>query len=57
MPSMWIIAFIKKDESLATNVKYILDNPVRKGIVAQWQEHPFTGSIGYKLEDIVIGLI
>jgi hypothetical protein len=52
---MWIIAFIKKDESLATNVKYILDNPVRKGIVAQCQEHPFTGSIGYKLEDIVIG--
>ncbi len=48
---------IKKDESLATNVKYILDNPVRKGIVTQWQEYPFKGSIGYHLEDILIGLI
>jgi len=48
---------IKIDESLATNVKYTLDNPVRKGIVTQWQEYPFKGSIGYNLEDILIGLI
>jgi len=47
----------KKDESLANNVKYIVDNPVRKGIVAQCQEYPFKGSIGYNLEDILIGLI
>jgi putative transposase len=48
---------IKKDESLATNVKYILDNPVRRGMVADWREYPFIGSIGYKLEDILIGIM
>ncbi len=48
---------IKRDGSLSTNVKYILDNPVRKGIVAEWQEYPFKGSIGYDLEDILIGIM
>ena len=48
---------IKKDESLATNVKYILDNPVWRGIVTEWQKYPFIGSIGYKLEDILIGIM
>ena len=48
---------IKIDESLASNVKYIVDNPVRNKIVAQWQEYPFKDSIGYNLEDILIGLI
>ena len=48
---------IKKGESLTTNIKYILDNPVRRGIVTEWQKYPFIGSIGYKLEDILIGLM
>ena len=48
---------IKKDESLSTNVKYILDNPVRKGIVMEWQEYPYKGAIGYDLADILIGLV
>jgi putative transposase len=48
---------IKKDESLLANVKYILDNPVRKGIVSDYQEYPFKGAIGYDLDDILNGLI
>ena len=48
---------INKDESLFVNIKYILDNPVRRGIVTEWQEYPFKGSIGYELEDILIGLV
>ena len=47
---------IRKREDLATQVRYILDNPVRKGIVSSWQEYPFKGSIGCKLEDILSGL-
>jgi putative transposase len=46
---------IKKDESLSRNIKYILDNPVRKGIVSDWQEYPYKGAIGYNLEDILTG--
>ena len=48
---------IKRDESLSTHIRYILDNPVRKGIVSNWQEYPFKGAIGYELEDILHGLM
>ena len=41
---------IRKDEAIATQVRYVLDNPVRKGLVSSWQEYPFKGSIGCQLE-------
>ena len=48
---------IRTHEDLASQVKYILDNPVRKGLVTSWQEHTFKGSIGCDLEDILRGII
>ena len=48
---------IRKSEDIAVQVRYILDNPVRKGIVASWQEYPFKGSIGCKLEDVLTAII
>jgi putative transposase len=48
---------IRKDENLKTQIKYLLDNPVRKGLVAYWQDYPFKGSIGCELEDVVNGII
>lgn len=48
---------IRSDESLSVQVRYILDNPVRKGLVESWQKYPFKGSIGCKLEDILNGII
>ena len=48
---------VRTNEDIATQVKYILDNPVRKGLVSSWDEYPFKGSIGCKLEDILIGII
>lgn len=44
---------IKKHEDIATQVRYILDNPVRKGLVSSWQEYPFKGSIGCNMEDVL----
>lgn len=44
---------IRRHENLATQVRYILDNPVRKGLVSSWQEYPFKGSIGCNMEDIL----
>ena len=35
---------IRNDEGVMTHVRYILDNPVRKGIVADWSDYPFKGS-------------
>jgi REP element-mobilizing transposase RayT len=37
---------IRKDENLSTQVKYILDNPVRGGMVSSWRDYPYKGSIG-----------
>ncbi len=48
---------IRKHEDLATQVRYIIDNPVRKGLVSLWYEYTFIGSFGCKLEDVLEGII
>jgi REP element-mobilizing transposase RayT len=48
---------IRKHVDLVTQVKYILDNPVRKGLVSSWQEYPFQGAIGCTMEDVLNGII
>jgi len=48
---------IRSHEDIASQVKYILDNPVRKGLVTSWKEYPFKGSIGCNLEDVLRGTI
>jgi REP element-mobilizing transposase RayT len=48
---------LRVDEDITNQVKYILDNPVRKGLVLSWEEYPFKGSIGCKIEDILVGII
>jgi putative transposase len=47
---------IRKEQSLVNVARYILDNPVRKGLVANWQDYPFKGSIGYDLDEILQSL-
>jgi len=44
---------LEKHEDIAVQVRYILDNPVRKGLVSSWQEYPFKGSIGCNIEDVL----
>lgn len=34
------------------HIIYILDNPVRKGLVSDWKDYPFKGSLDFSLEDI-----
>lgn len=48
---------IRKHEDIVTQIKYILDNPVRKGLVSSWKEYPYKGSIGCKMQDILYGII
>jgi len=48
---------IRTKEDVATQVRYILDNPVRKGLALSWEDYPFKGSIGCELEDILLGII
>ena len=48
---------IRTNEDVATQVRYILDNPVRKGLTSSWEEYPFKGSIGCELDDVLLGII
>ena len=48
---------IRTNKDITTQVKYILDNPVRKGLVLFWQEYPFKGCIGCNLADFFNGII
>ena len=41
---------IRRPEELAQKVRYILDNPVRAGLVKDWRDYPFTGGVGLDLE-------
>ncbi|MGZ3525391.1 MAG: transposase [Thermodesulfobacteriota bacterium] len=44
---------IRTKGDMVTQVRYILDNPVRKCLVSFWDENPFKGSIGCNLEDFL----
>lgn len=35
---------IRRPEDVQKHVRYILDNPVRKGLVDDWKKYPFKGS-------------
>ena len=48
---------IRKEEGLVHVARYILHNPVRKGLVEYWQDYPFKGSIGCQLEDLLESMI
>jgi putative transposase len=36
--------FLRSDEPLGRVVEYVLANPVRKGMVEDWRDYPFSGS-------------
>ena len=40
---------IRSEADLANHVRYILENPVRKGLVGSWKEYPYKGSTVYDL--------
>jgi len=44
---------IRTKEDMVTQVKYILNNPVRKRQMSFWEEYPFKGSIGCNLGDFL----
>ena len=44
----------RKEEDLIKQMRYILENPVRKGLVQDWKDYKYKGSLDYRLEDILI---
>ncbi len=47
---------LRSSHEIVLQVKYILDNPVRKGLAVCWHDYSFKGSVGCKLEDVLVGL-
>ncbi len=41
--------FLRGDEAVGHVVQYVLNNPVRKGMVADWKDYPFSGSLVWDL--------
>jgi len=42
---------VRQSEDLIAHLRYVLDNPVRWGLVGNWEEYAFKGSIGCTLEE------
>ncbi|OGS20794.1 MAG: hypothetical protein A2252_12225 [Elusimicrobia bacterium RIFOXYA2_FULL_39_19] len=42
----------RKEDDLPVHIRYILNNPVRKGLVKDWNDYPFKGSLDNKLNEI-----
>jgi putative transposase len=43
---------LRDDEETARAVKYVLENPVRKGLVREFADYPFCGSDVFSLEEL-----
>jgi putative transposase len=41
-------------EDLVQQVRYVAENPVRRGLVREWHEYPFTGAIGHDLGEVLV---
>jgi len=47
---------IRKNDDLSAHVRYVLENPCRKGLVEHWENYPMKGSIGCDLGDVLTNL-
>ncbi len=43
----------RKEDDLKKHIIYILENPVRKGIVETWDEYEFKGSLDHEIEELL----
>jgi putative transposase len=44
---------LQHDESLTRTVRYVIENPVRKGLVEQPRDYPFLGSSRYSVKELI----
>lgn len=47
---------IRSTEDVVAHARYIAENPVRRGLVAEWRKYPFTGAIGVNLQEVLDGV-
>jgi len=55
IPAEWQKGFydhiLRKDEDLTKQIRYILENPLRKALVNEWRKYRFKGSTIYDLDE------
>jgi putative transposase len=44
---------LRESDNELERVRYTVANPVRSGLVDEWQEYPFSGSFVYDLADLI----
>jgi len=42
---------LRSDEETDKHIRYILENPIRKGIIEDWKEYPWKGSMVFDLNE------
>jgi len=43
----------RREEDLVKHIRYILENSVRKGLVEDWKDYPFKGSLDFNLNELI----
>ncbi len=42
---------IRSEQELCKHIKYVFENPVRKGLVERWQDYKYCGSLSTDIKD------
>jgi len=42
---------LRTDDEIDNQIRYFLENPVRKGIIEDWKKYPWKGSMMYDLNE------
>lgn len=48
---------IRSANELASQLTYVAENPVRRGLVSRWQDYRFTGSLGIDLGSVLDAML
>lgn len=47
----------RSENELASQLAYVAENPVRRGLVSRWQDYRFTGSLGVDLRAVMDAML
>jgi REP element-mobilizing transposase RayT len=48
---------IRNPVEYAETIRYVVNNPVRAGLVESWEDYPFTGAIGIDLREHLLDML
>jgi hypothetical protein len=51
------LRLLSSENELASQLAYVAENPVRRGLVYRWQDYRFTGSLGVDLRAVMDAML